>query len=242
VFTLHYFIFFSYVHQWSQPGVHVPPGVSVNILGGKRKHPTGHVKLKKIYIFFMLNTFINFIWHLIHYFGSNFLKFILDVDYRLCMIWIIHQQLWRYKVEEKLHLGVHQQKSLNTAAVHYVYVCVHHMGIHKYVHNTCIHAAYEFTQHMHPHMAYAYAYAPTHIHSHSFFVIGIERWRLLSMKVIKTRYSQQKIYLQSVWMTVCNLNLLVLSTLNCLGVKQELWDKLVIDNLCATIGRVLYYL
>jgi hypothetical protein len=29
----------------------------------------------------------------------------IDVDYWLCIIWIIRQQLWGYKVEEKLHLG-----------------------------------------------------------------------------------------------------------------------------------------
>jgi hypothetical protein len=35
--------------------------------------------------------------------------FILDVDYRLCITWIIHQQLWRYKVEEKLRVGAREQ-------------------------------------------------------------------------------------------------------------------------------------
>jgi hypothetical protein len=30
------------------------------------------------------------------------------------------QQLWGYKVEEKLHLGVHEQKSLNTTAVEHI--------------------------------------------------------------------------------------------------------------------------
>jgi hypothetical protein len=35
---------------------------------------------------------------------------ILDVDYRLCMTWIIYQQLSGYKVEKKLHLGVRKQK------------------------------------------------------------------------------------------------------------------------------------
>jgi hypothetical protein len=34
------------------------------------------------------------------------MQFILRVDYRLCVTWIIHQQIWGYKVEEKLYLGV----------------------------------------------------------------------------------------------------------------------------------------
>jgi hypothetical protein len=29
----------------------------------------------------------------------------------------MHQQLWGYKVEEKLYLGVHEQKRLNTAVL-----------------------------------------------------------------------------------------------------------------------------
>jgi hypothetical protein len=29
----------------------------------------------------------------------------------------MHQQLWGYKVEEKLYLGVREQKSLNTTAL-----------------------------------------------------------------------------------------------------------------------------
>jgi hypothetical protein len=41
----------------------------------------------------------------------------LDVDYRLCITWIIHQQLWGYKVEEKLYLGVREQKWLNTTGL-----------------------------------------------------------------------------------------------------------------------------
>jgi hypothetical protein len=28
--------------------------------------------------------------------------------------WIMHQQIWGYKVEEKLYLGVREQKRLNT--------------------------------------------------------------------------------------------------------------------------------
>jgi hypothetical protein len=29
----------------------------------------------------------------------------------------MHQQLWVYKVEDKLYVGVHEQKSLNTTAL-----------------------------------------------------------------------------------------------------------------------------
>jgi hypothetical protein len=36
---------------------------------------------------------------------------------RLCVTWIIHQQLWGYNVEEKLYLGVREQKKLNTTGV-----------------------------------------------------------------------------------------------------------------------------
>jgi hypothetical protein len=32
--------------------------------------------------------------------------FILDVDYTICITCIMYQQLWGYKVEEKLYLGV----------------------------------------------------------------------------------------------------------------------------------------
>jgi hypothetical protein len=38
----------------------------------------------------------------------------------LCVTWIIHQQLWGYKVEEELHLGVREQKKMgegNTTAL-----------------------------------------------------------------------------------------------------------------------------
>jgi hypothetical protein len=44
---------------------------------------------------------------------------ILYVGYRLCIIRIIHQQHLGYKVEEKLHLGVREQKNLNAAGLHY---------------------------------------------------------------------------------------------------------------------------
>jgi hypothetical protein len=30
----------------------------------------------------------------------------------------MHQQLWGYKVEEKLYVGVHEQKRLNTAGLY----------------------------------------------------------------------------------------------------------------------------
>jgi hypothetical protein len=43
-----------------------------------------------------------------HYFGCNL--FILDEDYTLCITWIVYQQLWGYKAEEKLHLEVREQK------------------------------------------------------------------------------------------------------------------------------------
>jgi hypothetical protein len=33
----------------------------------------------------------------------------------------MHQQLWGYKVEEKLYVGVHEQKRLNTTALGYSY-------------------------------------------------------------------------------------------------------------------------
>jgi hypothetical protein len=38
------------------------------------------------------------------------LSSILDVDYRLCNAVIIHQQLWGYNVEQKLHLVVGEKK------------------------------------------------------------------------------------------------------------------------------------
>jgi hypothetical protein len=34
----------------------------------------------------------------------------------------MHQQLWGYKVEEKLYLGVHEQKGLNTTGLE----CIQH--------------------------------------------------------------------------------------------------------------------
>jgi hypothetical protein len=34
----------------------------------------------------------------------------------------MYQQLWGYKVEEKLYLGVREQKRLNTTAIEYTYL------------------------------------------------------------------------------------------------------------------------
>jgi hypothetical protein len=39
------------------------------------------------------------------------------VDYTICITCIMYQQLWGYKVEEKLYLGVREQKKLNTTGV-----------------------------------------------------------------------------------------------------------------------------
>jgi hypothetical protein len=35
----------------------------------------------------------------------------------MCITCIMYQQLWGYKVEEKLYLGVREQKRLNTTAL-----------------------------------------------------------------------------------------------------------------------------
>jgi hypothetical protein len=43
----------------------------------------------------------------------------LDVDYKQCITWITHQQLWGYKVEDKWYMGVSEQKRLNTTALFY---------------------------------------------------------------------------------------------------------------------------
>jgi hypothetical protein len=40
------------------------------------------------------------------------MRFILYVDYRLCITWIIPQQLWGYKVEEKVCLRVSEKKKI----------------------------------------------------------------------------------------------------------------------------------
>jgi hypothetical protein len=39
------------------------------------------------------------------------------VDYTICITCIMYQQLWGYKVEDKLYLGVREQKRLNTTAL-----------------------------------------------------------------------------------------------------------------------------
>jgi hypothetical protein len=49
----------------------------------------------------------------------QFILFTSDVDYRLYIALIIHEQLWGYKVEEKLYLGVREQKRLNVTALYY---------------------------------------------------------------------------------------------------------------------------
>ena len=36
----------------------------------------------------------------------------------------MHQQLWGYKVEEKLYVGVREQKRLNTTALHPPGICL----------------------------------------------------------------------------------------------------------------------
>jgi hypothetical protein len=42
------------------------------------------------------------------------------VDYIICITCIMYQQLWGYKVDEKLYLGVREQKRLNTTAIHHI--------------------------------------------------------------------------------------------------------------------------
>jgi hypothetical protein len=78
-----------------------------------------------------------FIWYyyLMHYLGCNL--FNLDVDYRLCITWIIHQQLWGYKVEKKLHLGVREQTGLNTTGL-YIGKCSlsHEWNIEEMLHDS----------------------------------------------------------------------------------------------------------
>jgi hypothetical protein len=54
-----------------------------------------------------------FYFHSLHVSApTGHLQVILNVDYRLCIIWIIHQELWGYEVEEKLHLGLHEREML----------------------------------------------------------------------------------------------------------------------------------
>jgi hypothetical protein len=39
------------------------------------------------------------------------------VDFTICITCVMYQQLWWYKVEEKLYLGVREQKWLNTSGL-----------------------------------------------------------------------------------------------------------------------------
>ena len=41
----------------------------------------------------------------------------LDVDYRLRITRIVHQQLWGYTVEEKIYLEVRKRKKLNMIGI-----------------------------------------------------------------------------------------------------------------------------
>jgi hypothetical protein len=42
------------------------------------------------------------------------------IDYTICITCIMYQQLWGYKVEDKLYLGVCEQKRLNITALHHI--------------------------------------------------------------------------------------------------------------------------
>jgi hypothetical protein len=42
----------------------------------------------------------------------QFILFILDLVYRLCITLIIHEEIWEYNGEEKLHVGVREQKKV----------------------------------------------------------------------------------------------------------------------------------
>jgi hypothetical protein len=48
-----------------------------------------------------------------------------DVDYRLGVTGIMHQ-LWGYKVEEKLHVVVREQRKLSTTVIYYFMSCILH--------------------------------------------------------------------------------------------------------------------
>jgi hypothetical protein len=45
------------------------------------------------------------LYDIIQYNILDVICFILDADYRLCIAWIMHQQLREYKVEDILYLG-----------------------------------------------------------------------------------------------------------------------------------------
>jgi hypothetical protein len=42
--------------------------------------------------------------------GHGVCLFVLYVDYRICIAWVLHQELRSYRVKERLHLGVGEQK------------------------------------------------------------------------------------------------------------------------------------
>jgi hypothetical protein len=79
----------------------VPPGVSEHILGGMRKHLTAYVELKQ----FLRNIhFMYFRCRLEAEYNSNYTP----------------TTLW-YKVEEKLQLGVREQRGLVTGVLEVCY-------------------------------------------------------------------------------------------------------------------------
>jgi hypothetical protein len=51
--------------------------------------------------------------------------------YRRCITCIMYQQLWGYKVEEKLYLGVREQKRLNTTGLEQRFPTFFHGGTPK---------------------------------------------------------------------------------------------------------------
>jgi hypothetical protein len=112
----------SEVEQWySTWGTCTPRGTG--------RHLRGYVKLKKK-LFHDKHWIVRARFRVSHRrsgckdirFGSSIFSLSLPplCDYRLCILcitWIIHQQLWGYKVVEKLYLGVCEQKRLNTTEV-----------------------------------------------------------------------------------------------------------------------------
>jgi hypothetical protein len=50
-------------------------------------------------------------------FWMQFIHFVLDVDYRLCVTLNHTPRAWGYKVEEKLHLGASEQNTMNTVTM-----------------------------------------------------------------------------------------------------------------------------
>jgi hypothetical protein len=58
----------------------------------------------------------------------------------LCITWIMHHQLWGYKVEDKLHLGVREQKRLNTTDIDYLVILASllvKVFSTRWIHNWC---------------------------------------------------------------------------------------------------------